>query len=231
MRARVTEAGHATARRHSVGSAALSIALHVLVVWSLLVTAGQVAEQPRPVAPGPMVWIPRQTDRAARPSQAMAGPAALPLGADRLLRGTPLPIGRIPDGIPAIEDAPFDPRAFGAGDVTPLGAPAGDGGAPLGTVYETHVVDEPPERLAGPPVRYPPLLRASGLEGRAVVEVVIDTAGHPEPGSLVIVETTHALFAAEARAVVLGSLYRPGRLHGRPVRVLIRQPVTFRLTP
>jgi protein TonB len=84
--------------------------------------------------------------------------------------------------------------------------------------------------LLGHPVpRYPELLRAAGIEGRVVVEVVLDTLGRAEPQTLRIATSAHLLFDAEASAVVLGSRYRPGRVAGRPVRVRIRVPVSFAL--
>src|SRR6059058_4425934 len=38
-------------------------------------------------------------------------------------------------------------------------------------------VEEPPVLLAGPPPAYPDLLRAAGIQGRVVLQAVIDTLG------------------------------------------------------
>jgi TonB family protein len=63
-----------------------------------------------------------------------------------------------------------------------------------------------------------------------VVEIVVDDQGRPEAGSLRVVSSAHPMFEAEARRVVLATRYRPGRWQGHPVRVLILQPVAFRLS-
>jgi TonB family protein len=73
------------------------------------------------------------------------------------------------------------------------------------------------------------LLRA-GTVGTVVVQVVIDTLGRAEPGSVVL-QSSHAGFEPAARAYVLGAVFRPGRTHGQAVRVLVRLPVDFRLKP
>ena len=73
------------------------------------------------------------------------------------------------------------------------------------------------------------LLRA-GTVGTVVVQVVIDTLGRAEPGSVVL-QSSHAGFEAAARAYVLGAVFRPGRTHGQAVRVLVRIPIGFTLSP
>ena len=90
-------------------------------------------------------------------------------------------------------------------------------------------VEEPPVLLDHPVPGYPELMRRAGIEGRVVVEAVIDTLGRAERGSLRIVSSTHGLFVPEASALVLGSRYRPARFGGKPVRVRVRVPVDFTL--
>jgi len=91
-------------------------------------------------------------------------------------------------------------------------------------------VDEPPVLLAGPPLGYPDVLRRTGTTGTVTVQLVIDTLGRAEPGSLVL-QSSHPGFEAAARAYVLGALFRPGRMRGRAVRVLVRLPISFTLRP
>src|SRR6184192_1675356 len=124
--------------------------------------------------------------------------------------------------------APFDPKLLlrGVGE-----APGDHGveGAPEGP-WSPMAVDEPPVLLAGPPLGYPDMLRRTGTTGTVVVQIVIDTLGRPEPRSLVL-ESSHVGFEGAARAYVLGALFRPGRTHGRAVRVLVRLPISFTLRP
>jgi len=89
------------------------------------------------------------------------------------------------------------------------------------------LVDEAPERVSAPTLRYPEILLRARIEGVVVIEVVIDTAGKPEPESLAVISSTHRAFTAAACEAILASRYRPGRIGGRPVRVLVRLPVRF----
>ena len=63
--------------------------------------------------------------------------------------------------------------------------------------------------------------------GNVIVEVIIDTTGHAEPNSLRIVQSTNKAFELAARDAVLKSLYRPGRVRGQAVRVLVQVPIAF----
>jgi protein TonB len=96
-------------------------------------------------------------------------------------------------------------------------------------LVDIRVVEELPVLLTHPSPRYPDLLRQAGIEGRVIVEAVIDTTGRAERESLRVVSSSHALFAPEASALVLGSRYRPARFGGRAVRVRILVPVAFAL--
>src|SRR5439155_6998648 len=125
-------------------------------------------------------------------------------------------------GLPPIDArAPFDPKVLFRGVREAVGDHGVDG-APEGP-WSPMAVDEPPVLLAGPPLGYPDMLRRTGTTGTVVVQIVIDTLGRPEPRSLVL-ESSHVGFEGAARAYVLGALFRPGRTHGRAVRVLVRTP-------
>jgi hypothetical protein len=59
------------------------------------------------------------------------------------------------------------------------------------------------------------------------VEFVIDTSGHVEPGSVRSLQSTHPAFEEAAQETMLGSLFKPARLSGQPVRQLTRQSIRF----
>ena len=170
---------------------------------------------------GPPIVIswPHETPDAshADPSGQIPGPPAPPVDVPQ-----PAPIG-----LPPIDArAPFDPQLL----LRAIRDARGDGGVdgtPDGPWSPT-AVEEPPALLAGPPLAYPEGLRRGGITGTVVVQVVIDTLGRAEPGSLVL-ESSHAGFEAAARAYVLGALFRPGRTRGRAVRVLVCLPIAFTL--
>src|SRR6266545_2203476 len=100
--------------------------------------------------------------------------------------------------------------------------PGGNGdGRAADQVYSEATVDEPAEIVSAPPLEYPPALRHAGLQGRVTVQVVIDTLGRAEPASLKIIARPNTAFDESARAYVLHAVFRPARVKGRAVRVLI----------
>jgi protein TonB len=136
----------------------------------------------------------------------------------------------VPPNLPTLDappppSLPADPYApFTTSDVP---GPADPGAVVTTPIRDLSYVEEPPALLRHPAPRYPEVLRQAGVEGHVVVEVVLDTSGVAEAGSLRVVTSAHQLFDAEARAVVLGSRYRPARAGGRAVRVRIQVPVVF----
>jgi len=108
----------------------------------------------------------------------------------------------------------------------PTFAPTGPGdGQPIDVAF----VDQLPAILAGPVPSYPDLLRQAGIQGRVVLEAVVDTVGHVEPGLIVVVSAAHPGFVAAARQAVAATLFRPAMVRGRAVRVRVRIPMEFAL--
>ncbi len=135
---------------------------------------------------------------------------------------------QIPTDIPPINlNEQFDPR-----DYSGVGVEGGlaTGLEPTGgQVYLESVVEEKPEPLSGPPLQYPELLRQAQIQGRVLVEAIIDTMGRAEPSSIKIVQSPHPGFDQSATTYMRQALFRPARVHGRPVRVLVRLPIDFKL--
>src|SRR5712664_2018408 len=96
-------------------------------------------------------------------------------------------------------------------------------------VYAEATVDERAAIVSAPPLEYPPALRQAGLQGRVTVQAVIDTLGRAEPASLKIIARPNTAFDQSARAYVLHAVFRPARVTGRAVRVLITVPVDYRI--
>ena len=109
----------------------------------------------------------------------------------------------------------------------PLGG-NGDGRA-ADEVYSEATVDEPAAIVTAPPLEYPPALRRAGLQGRVTVQAVIDRLGRAEPGSLKVIARPNTAFDKSALAYVLHAVFRPARVKGRAVRVLIKVPVDYRI--
>ena len=96
-------------------------------------------------------------------------------------------------------------------------------------VYAEAAVDERAEIVSAPPLEYPPALRHAGLQGRVSVQAVIDTLGRAELASVKVIARPNTAFDESARAYVLHAVFRPARLKGRAVRVLITVPVNYRI--
>ena len=96
-------------------------------------------------------------------------------------------------------------------------------------VYAEAAVDEPAAIVSAPPLEYPPALQHAGLQGRVTVQAVIDTLGRAEPASLKVIARPNIAFDQSARAYVLHAVFRPARVKGRAVRVLIKVPVDYRI--
>lgn len=96
-------------------------------------------------------------------------------------------------------------------------------------VFALEELSDPPERLGGPMPQYPLHLQAAHRGGLVLMEVVLDTAGVPEPHSFRVLVATDSGFIQSARAALLGSVFKPGRFTGRKVRTLITLPIIYQV--
>jgi TonB family protein len=83
------------------------------------------------------------------------------------------------------------------------------------------------EVLTGPLPVYPDLLRQAGVQGRVVLEAVVDTTGRVLSQSIAVVSATHPGFVAPARQALLATLFRPAMVGGTAVRMRVRIPYEF----
>src|SRR6266480_1661206 len=88
-------------------------------------------------------------------------------------------------------------------------------------------VDEQPTVVSHPPIRYPPEMRTLDASGTVIVEATLEATGRVEPASIRLVQSANPGFNDEVRRIVRAALYRPAKARGRPVRVVIRQALTF----
>jgi periplasmic protein TonB len=133
----------------------------------------------------------------------------------------------IPTDIPAINlQEKFDPKDYSGSGVE---GGVANGMVPTSEVYSVDLVQEKPDRLAGPQPVYPELLRSAGIQGRVVVQLVVDTMGKAEPNSVKIISSPNPAFNELVKNSVLHTTFRPGRVRGRAVRVLIELPFDFKI--
>jgi protein TonB len=132
----------------------------------------------------------------------------------------------IPTAIPPVTlQERFDPKDFSG-----VGVEGGRGtGVEPGPdqVYAASAVDEQPLLLAASPPTYPALLRDAGITGRVLLQAVIDTTGRVDPGSVQVLRSPNPGFEIPSRQWILRALFRPARLGGRLVRVIVNLPLDF----
>jgi periplasmic protein TonB len=217
----------------------LSFVVHVVLIYlAVIATQGAaVVLQDAPDTSMVFLTLENQKPDEPEPEPEEAPPAQLvvlnpaPKGFQTL--DAPLDI---PTDIPPIDlTQRFDPRDFSGEGVEGgifEGVEGGTGPIPEQLQQHTFLeaaVDEPPERLSGPALRYPEMLRQAGIEGTVIFEFVVGIDGRVERGSIQVINATNTGFVIPAKAVIEGSVFRPGRVRGVPVRVLVRQAITFNI--
>ena len=216
------ESKRKTEKKKALGVGALSLLLHTVIITGAIVatlTAGPSDASTK--VDTQMVFLNQQEQKPDQPP---------PPQLDMQLKGfqTVVAPTDIPTNIPPVNlQEHFDPRDYSGVGV--------EGGVATGIVpgadqvLSVDVVQEKPERLSGPQPQYPPLLQQAGIEGRVMVQAIVDTSGRIEPNSVRVVESANPGFDVPAKNAVLKSLFRPGRVYGRAVRVLVAIPIDFRI--
>lgn len=213
------------------GGGAFSIVLHGVVITLAVYATMHAKEVAKKVQHVYDITLQTQEkkEEPPPPKQELATVAAPPKGFQTL---------SIPTNIPINIPPPSANTAFNAADFSGVGV---EGGIAKGVVggtgpvvrtdqpYLESVVEERPERVSGPLPRYPDILRQAGIDGRVVVEAIIDTTGHAERGSIKVLSTTNQLFEAPAKECIAQTVFRPGRIAGRAVRVRVQVPLNFQV--
>ncbi len=204
----------------------VSVILHTgLIYFAVVMTMGGLEEAEEIVADTTMIFI-QETPEEDEPPP----PEVLDLPPPKGFRTLAAPIN-IPTGIPPIDlSQQFDPRDFsGIGVEEGVFEGVEEGPIDLAQVFTEAVVDEPPERISSPPLEYPRMMQQAGVEGSVVLQGVVDTTGRVEANSIAVISSTNRAFEGPARQLLRRSLFRPGRVRGQAVRVLIQLPIQFTL--
>lgn len=214
------ETGRRTSKARLAGTNAVSFLVHAVVI------AGAIAATWGAGRTGGAVRVDTTAVFIAAPDRQATPPP--PVSLEVPLRGfqtVDVP-AMVPTDIPPVSlQERFDPKDFSG-----VGVEGGraDGVAPASDkVYTENLVQETPLLLAAPPTPYPELLRQAGIGGRVLLQAIVDTSGRIEPGSMRILQTPNRAFNAPVMAWATKALFRPARLDGRAVRVLIRLPVEY----
>ncbi len=206
------------ARRFAGGAQAASVAVH-LGFASAAARGPRVraADEPEPIS----IRYLLPPNRSPAPAVERINWAAIGLGASALDAGvTPVEVelpgpdadesalaSRLPD-VPVAPVALFEP----------------------GTTYQEYEVDSAATRdpASGGP-EYPDSLRVAGVQGEVLVEFAVDTTGHADATTFVVVTSTHPEFSRAVRDALPRMLFTPAIAGGRRVRQLVRLPMKFKL--
>ena len=115
--------------------------------------------------------------------------------------------------------ATFTPRC-----VTEFAAPAPN---PTEGAYFEFQVQQPAHQVSGRPPLYPPALREAHVEGRVLVQFVVDTLGRPETATFKVLMSSNDLLSAAVRDALPTMRYEPATIGDRRVRQVVQQPFTF----
>lgn len=110
-----------------------------------------------------------------------------------------------------------------------LSAARPNAGGVMTEQFTVDQVDDPVAYLSGPKPEYPADLKARKVEGRVTLRFIVGREGKAETGSVQVVNSTNREFEAAAVAVISGSLFKPARIKGTPVRQIVEQSIRFTL--
>lgn len=96
-------------------------------------------------------------------------------------------------------------------------------------LYSVDQVDVPAAPDTTAPVRpiYPDSLQLAGVDGRVLVEFVVDTTGEADLDTFGEILSTHPLFTRAVQRAVGAAHFTPARLDGRAVRQVVQLPIVF----
>lgn len=220
-------------RKKSVGQSVVSLLLHGLVIFGAIKATQGVAEEikSRPIDTTLVFLKPPETT----PPPPEPPPQDIVVSANPPPKGfqTVVPPDVIPKDIPPVDlnTKPFNPSDFtgkGVEGGVSTGVVGGSGPVEVkAEVYISSQLDDPAVPVSQPQPRFPPVLQSAGIGGFVVVQYIVDTTGHAEPGSFKVLEKTHEAFVAPAREAIMKSVFRPAKFKGEPVRQLVNQKISF----
>jgi protein TonB len=226
------ESRRKTSARSVLGGGLFSIVMHAGLIWAGIVAtmhAGEAVEE-RIRQVELTIETPEQQQEEPPPPEQVATVDPPPKGFQTLAFPVNIPVDIPPPSASTFNAADFS--GIGVEGGIAAGVEGGTGPVISDQPYLEAVVEERPDLVQGTCTlpRYPEILRQAGVEGRVLIELVIDTVGRPERGSLRVLTATHQLFEAPARETAASCRYRPGRIQGRAVRVRVQVPINFNIT-
>lgn len=213
----------------STAGAIASVTTHTALIAAAVFATAQARVQPRPpaeiVRP---IYFPPSTPEVHTPRTTPAAPTRPTDGQRMIFIGTHIDIAIPPIDISTVVSKPDDFRSASTGALRPGTVETPTPG--YGSAFRADQVDRQVGLIPGVrPPTYPEVLRSAGIEGKVLVEFVVDERGQPVQGSIRVVRSENDLFR-DAVKVALGRMrFTPAEVGGKKVSQLVQMPFVFTL--
>lgn len=130
-------------------------------------------------------------------------------------------------GVIAIWSRPYRPKPKRVVEMPK--SPALDSIVSEMSIFTIDQVDTPASIIAGTAMpEYPDSLRRQGVDGRVVIELVVNVDGSLDTGSVNLVSSTNQLFTDAVQQALATAKFRVATLRSRPVRQVLQVPFVFK---
>jgi TonB family protein len=214
------------ASKHSSQSAVLALTLHALVILLAVRVTAHSLSLPT-LSPRDTVLLEINNMPPDEPALVTSNvPSSPPPLAARLPR-LELPSVSLPaDGLSVLETSKLS-----SSTLRELTSARGSGiravAEPISSTVSAVAFDTPPilEGVLDP--RYPEALSRAGLSGVVDLEYEVKADGRVNSASIRVISSTHPAFTSSACEAIRTARFRPARLLGRAVAVMVRQRISF----
>jgi len=214
--------------RSTAGTIA-SVTTHTVLIAAAVFATAQARVQPRvPAETVRPVYFPPSLPQIHTPRSAPAA-ATHPVDGHRMIFvGTHIDVAIPPIDITTVITKPGDFGSASSGALRPDGVETET--VTYGSPFRADQVDRQVGLIPGVrPPAYPEALRSAGIEGRVVVEFVVDERGLPVQGSIRVVQSDNDLFADAVRSTLGRLRFTPAEVGGKKVSQLVQMPFLFTL--
>jgi protein TonB len=99
----------------------------------------------------------------------------------------------------------------------------------MGPVYFDFQVAQQASKHSSVLPEYPKALKRAHISGTVMAQFVVDTTGRADPSTIVVLRSTHPLFALAVRDAIVKGTFNPATIAGHRVRQLVQEPFGFQV--
>jgi periplasmic protein TonB len=213
----------------STAGAIASITTHTALIAAAVFATAQARVQPRAPADvvRPIYFPPSMPQvHTARPTP--AAPTRPTDGHRMIFIGTHIDIAIPPIDITTVVTKPEDFRSASTGALRPGTEETPT--PPYGSPFRADQVDRQVGLIPGVrPPAYPEPLRSAGIEGKVLVEFVVDERGQAVQGTIRVVQSDNDLFTDAVKGALGRMRFTPAEVGGKKVSQLVQMPFVFAL--